>query len=189
MRNRIGGEVKLRRRNLGQVPRRLRSSTSSTSIASKVAACNPSRTLISPTAFTMANGYERRMTFTVAASLTNDRFRWSLLISIIFIAAFSAVSWFASPKGENQTYALNSSHGIALRFSRDIRCRDESARMLTLLFRTESGDPLSYYLLGAAGSCGVCNYHPNAPATSFTNNWNSNHLPRSMAPSHRPRTE
>ncbi|KAH9824459.1 putative vacuolar (H+)-ATPase subunit e isoform B [Teratosphaeria destructans] len=28
---------------------------------------------------------------------------WSILISIIFIAAFSAVSWFASPKGENQT--------------------------------------------------------------------------------------
>ncbi|GAB7328022.1 hypothetical protein MBLNU13_g00075t1 [Cladosporium sp. NU13] len=28
---------------------------------------------------------------------------WSLLISIIFIVVFSAVAWFASPKGENQT--------------------------------------------------------------------------------------
>ncbi|KAF2835975.1 hypothetical protein M501DRAFT_997172 [Patellaria atrata CBS 101060] len=28
---------------------------------------------------------------------------WSLLIGFLFIVAFSAVSWFASPKGENQT--------------------------------------------------------------------------------------
>ncbi|WPG99284.1 Hypothetical protein R9X50_00209700 [Acrodontium crateriforme] len=28
---------------------------------------------------------------------------WSIIISIIFVAAFSAVAWFASPKGENQT--------------------------------------------------------------------------------------
>ncbi|KAL1590393.1 hypothetical protein WHR41_00834 [Cladosporium halotolerans] len=28
---------------------------------------------------------------------------WSLLVSVIFIAAFCAVAWFASPKGENQT--------------------------------------------------------------------------------------
>ena len=29
---------------------------------------------------------------------------WSLLVSIIFIVVFCAVAWFASPKGENQTY-------------------------------------------------------------------------------------
>ncbi|KAK5111645.1 hypothetical protein LTR62_004750 [Meristemomyces frigidus] len=28
---------------------------------------------------------------------------WSLLISIIFIAVFSILSWFFSPKGENRT--------------------------------------------------------------------------------------
>ncbi|KAF2721412.1 hypothetical protein K431DRAFT_312488 [Polychaeton citri CBS 116435] len=28
---------------------------------------------------------------------------WSILVSIIVIAVFSVVSWFASPKGENQT--------------------------------------------------------------------------------------
>ncbi|KAF2484843.1 ATP synthase subunit H-domain-containing protein [Neohortaea acidophila] len=28
---------------------------------------------------------------------------WSLLVSILFIAVFCGVSWFASPKGENQT--------------------------------------------------------------------------------------
>lgn len=35
--------------------------------------------------------------------------RWSLLISIIFIVVFSAIAWFASPKGVNQTYVLLSS--------------------------------------------------------------------------------
>lgn len=29
---------------------------------------------------------------------------WSLLVSIIFIVVFCAIAWFASPKGENQTY-------------------------------------------------------------------------------------
>ncbi|KAK8210103.1 H(+)-transporting V0 sector ATPase subunit e [Zalaria obscura] len=28
---------------------------------------------------------------------------WSLLIGLLFIVVFSAVSWFASPKGDNQT--------------------------------------------------------------------------------------
>ncbi|GAM84930.1 hypothetical protein ANO11243_029330 [Dothideomycetidae sp. 11243] len=28
---------------------------------------------------------------------------WSVIIGLIFILAFSAVSWVASPKGENQT--------------------------------------------------------------------------------------
>ena len=31
---------------------------------------------------------------------------WSLLVSIIFIVVFCAVAWFASPKGENQTYVI-----------------------------------------------------------------------------------
>jgi hypothetical protein len=31
---------------------------------------------------------------------------WSLLVSIIFIVVFCAVAWFASPKGETQTYVL-----------------------------------------------------------------------------------
>lgn len=35
--------------------------------------------------------------------LTDEPNSWSLLVSVIFIAVFSAVSWFASPKGENQT--------------------------------------------------------------------------------------
>lgn len=39
------------------------------------------------------------------ASLTFSRNNsWSLLVSIIFIVVFSAVAWFASPKGETQTY-------------------------------------------------------------------------------------
>lgn len=42
----------------------------------------------------------------VRAALTFRRNSWSLLISIIFIVVFSAVAWFASPKGENQTYVL-----------------------------------------------------------------------------------
>ncbi|TKA68047.1 hypothetical protein B0A49_08587 [Cryomyces minteri] len=29
---------------------------------------------------------------------------WSLLIGLVFIAVFCVVAWFASPKGENQTY-------------------------------------------------------------------------------------
>ncbi|KAF4556390.1 ATP synthase subunit H-like protein 2 [Elsinoe fawcettii] len=28
---------------------------------------------------------------------------WSVIIGFVFIAVFSVVSWFASPKGENQT--------------------------------------------------------------------------------------
>lgn len=38
------------------------------------------------------------------AAQANNRNSWSILVSIIFIVAFSAVAWFASPKGENQTY-------------------------------------------------------------------------------------
>jgi hypothetical protein len=37
------------------------------------------------------------------ASLTSAN-SWSLLVSVIFIVVFCAVAWFASPKGENQTY-------------------------------------------------------------------------------------
>lgn len=29
---------------------------------------------------------------------------WSVIIGLAIILAFSAVSWFAAPKGENQTY-------------------------------------------------------------------------------------
>lgn len=42
---------------------------------------------------------------------------WSLLVSIIFIVVFCAVAWFASPKGENQTYVIDTyppSHGLHL---------------------------------------------------------------------------
>ncbi|KAF2155008.1 hypothetical protein K461DRAFT_276188, partial [Myriangium duriaei CBS 260.36] len=28
---------------------------------------------------------------------------WSVIIGLVFVLAFSAVSWFAAPKGENQT--------------------------------------------------------------------------------------
>ena len=42
----------------------------------------------------------------VRASLTLRENSWSLLISVIFIIVFCAVAWFASPKGENQTYVL-----------------------------------------------------------------------------------
>jgi uncharacterized protein involved in exopolysaccharide biosynthesis len=37
---------------------------------------------------------------------------WSLLVSIIFIVVFCAVAWFASPKGETQTYVFLSSPGL-----------------------------------------------------------------------------
>ena len=48
-------------------------------------------------------------------TLKADRARnnsWSLLVSIIFIVVFCAVAWFASPKGETQTYVLLSSPGL-----------------------------------------------------------------------------
>jgi hypothetical protein len=32
---------------------------------------------------------------------------WSLLVSVIFIVVFCAVAWFASPKGETQTYVFS----------------------------------------------------------------------------------
>ncbi|KAM0712109.1 hypothetical protein Q7P37_011203 [Cladosporium fusiforme] len=45
---------------------------------------------------------------------------WSLLVSIIFIVVFCAVAWFASPKGENQTYV--SSHPL---LSTSLSCLSE----------------------------------------------------------------
>lgn len=36
----------------------------------------------------------------------NARCSWSLIISIIVVAAIGLAAWFLSPKGENQTYAI-----------------------------------------------------------------------------------
>ena len=34
----------------------------------------------------------------------NDNHSWSIIVGLVFIALFSVAAWFASPKGENQTY-------------------------------------------------------------------------------------
>lgn len=61
----------------------------------------------------MANGYVACEDLNLAAQ-ANNRNSWSILVSIIFIVAFSAVAWFASPKGENQTYVSTHLLWVAL---------------------------------------------------------------------------
>jgi hypothetical protein len=51
----------------------------------------------------MANGYRRLLKITLKIILLTV-VSWSLLIGLLIIVAFSAASWFLSPKGENQTY-------------------------------------------------------------------------------------
>jgi hypothetical protein len=53
----------------------------------------------------MANGYVGPY-LSKRASTDFRENSWSLLVSIIFIVVFCAVAWFASPKGENQTYVF-----------------------------------------------------------------------------------
>lgn len=65
--------------------------------------------------FNMANGYAR-LSIQTLLGITDTRNSWSLLVSIIFIVVFCAVAWFASPKGENQTYVyllVARSHNIS----------------------------------------------------------------------------
>lgn len=51
----------------------------------------------------MANGYRKLLQITPEIILLTV-VSWSLLIGLLIIVAFSAASWFLSPKGENQTY-------------------------------------------------------------------------------------
>jgi hypothetical protein len=54
----------------------------------------------------MANGYVSA--YNCRSHIGTDfRYSWSLLVSVIFIVVFCAVAWFASPKGENQTYVFS----------------------------------------------------------------------------------
>lgn len=50
------------------------------------------------------------------------RIRWSLLVSIVFIVVFSAISWFASPKGPNQTYVFFASQFLTAVLSHQHGC-------------------------------------------------------------------
>lgn len=51
----------------------------------------------------MANGYKKLLKI-ISEILLLTIVSWSLLIGLLIIVAFSAASWFLSPKGENQTY-------------------------------------------------------------------------------------
>ena len=53
------------------------------------------------------NGEQVRPISEMSATIAYSHPSWSILVSIIFIAVFSGVSWIASPKGENQTYVLH----------------------------------------------------------------------------------
>jgi hypothetical protein len=56
--------------------------------------------------FKMANGYV--LAYNQRPHIGTDFHNsWSLLVSVIFIVVFCAVAWFASPKGENQTYVFS----------------------------------------------------------------------------------
>ncbi len=55
----------------------------------------------------MANGYVYLLRGYARADSPSS---WSLVISVVFIVIFSGVSWFASPKGENQTYVQRYRH-------------------------------------------------------------------------------
>jgi len=85
---------------------------------------------------------------------------WSLLVSIVFIVVFCAVAWFASPKGETQTYVsaflFSSSSssasassagcflGIGFRRALPIRTRlDRSIRLLPSSSPPPAQEPIS----------------------------------------------
>jgi len=103
----------------------------------------------------------------VRASLTLRENSWSLLISVIFIIVFCAVAWFASPKGENQTYVLiyPPSYLRANHNTQSAACALASRRRPTNTTRSQclalDSHPLCLELLAHVGYVLLLLYHPH----------------------------